>query len=152
MFAVVFTCTWLFSLMTPMAFSSKCQPSQLVALPNNINPLPAYKLYDITERTATLCQLACLREDTCLTVAYNSQAQLCSLFATGTTLNNVTGLQVHTLESKQVNKNCMCVCTCVCELMRAWVCGCVCASVYVYTCVLKVRKLSILKVLPAALN
>jgi hypothetical protein len=82
---------------------------QTVAVSAN-TPLVASKLYDVTVRSAIMCQSACLAETTCYAVTFNKQTGGCSLYAAGNTSYTTSGLTVYTMLQKDAKVSNMCDC------------------------------------------
>ncbi len=68
-----------------------------------VNPLIAQQLSTVNVPDYIHCQLACLADETCAYVTLVKATGQCTLYCLGTTSYDVTGMDVHEVEMKEVD-------------------------------------------------
>ena len=103
-FALVFMHRYMVTVSSSSLDSVSLSSSTVLARLNNNTTLVARKLYDVEFRTLIVCSAQCVSEQICVFITFKSSVpKICSLYALGFTVYNVTGLSIYTFQEFKVN-------------------------------------------------
>ena len=73
--------------------------TNIVLVPLSQSTLQATKLYDLSTKEIAVCAVQCLGEPTCMFVTIDDIRTICTLYSVGSTVYNVTGLQLYSQQT-----------------------------------------------------